>query len=387
MSHNPDIDRVVDKGLSISITGNYLVIKNIFYLNSEKELCKSALISVFTGTERIQMQDHQMYFCGSNPHLVDGNPIKGLGGGPLNPLLVIGELTAERSFSHKKTTNGAMRDYLDWYEKIIEYVGLICTPAMDVFGEQASPFKYSEFSDQKDPIFHFRDTLTSRAFIGDLTQRFENEVIGIIGLGGTGSYILDFIVKTQVKEIRGFDVDLFYAHNAFRSPGKTLESELEESKAKVYQERYQNFRTGISLYKKNIVEGCETDLIGCTFVFVSVDKGEARKVIFEILEKLKIPFIDVGMGLNRNREVIGGQLRATYYAPENASNVINENWAPLNDSPDHVYRRNIQIAELNALNACMAVIKYKKLMGFYAHEDTSYNIGWNIDSSRTKHND
>ncbi|MDI1355768.1 MAG: ThiF family adenylyltransferase [bacterium] len=387
MSHNPDIDRLVDKGLSISITGNYLVVQNIFYLDSQKELCKGALISVFTGTERIQMQDHQMYFCGTHPCFVDGSSITGLGGGPLNPQLKVGELIAERSFSHKKTTNGAMRDYLDWYEKVMEYVGLICTPPMDVFGEQASPFKYSEFSDQKDLIFHFRDTLTSRAFISDLAQRFENEVIGIIGLGGTGSYILDFMVKTRVKEIRGFDVDLFYAHNAFRSPGKTLETELEESKAKVYQERYENFRTGISFCKKNIVEGCEEDLMGCTFVFVSVDKGEARRVIFEILQKLKIPFIDVGMGLNRNNDVIGGQLRTTYFDPENAAKIIAENWAPLTDGPDHVYRRNIQIAELNALNACIAVMKYKKLMGFYAHDETSYNIGLNIDSTRTKHND
>ncbi|MGN6298177.1 MAG: ThiF family adenylyltransferase [Ginsengibacter sp.] len=387
MSHNADIDRLVDKGLSISITGNYLVIHNIFYLNSQREKCEGALISVFTGTERIQMQDHQMYFCGSQPCLVNGNPVPGLGGGPLDSKLKVDELIAERSFSHKKVSNGAMRHYLDWYEKVMEYVGLICTPAMDVFGEQASPFKYSEFCDQKDPIFHFRDTLTSRAFIGDLAHRLENEVIGIIGLGGTGSYILDFMVKTRVKEIRGFDVDLFYAHNAFRSPGKTLKSELEESKAKVYQERYENFRTGISISKKNIVEGCEEDLKGCTFVFVSVDKGEARKMIFEILQKLKIPFIDVGMGLNRNNDVIGGQLRTTYFDPENAARIIGENWAPLTDSPDHVYRRNIQIAELNALNACIAVIKYKKLMGFYAHDETSYNIGWNIDSSRTKHND
>lgn len=387
MSHNPDIDRLVDKGLSISVIDNYLIVQNVFYLNAEAKLCNGALLSVFTGTVRFQMQDHQVYFCGSHPYLVNGDPIAGLGGGPLTPQLRADRFVAERSFSHKKTTNGVTRDYLDWYEKIMEYVGVICSPAIDVFGEEANPYRYSEFTDNKDPIFNFRDSLTSRAFIGDLARRFENEVVGIIGLGGTGSYILDFLVKTRVKEIRGFDVDSFYVHNAFRSPGRMLETELEESKAKVYQERYQNFRTGISLYKKNIVQGCEEDLMGCTFVFVSVDKGEARKTIFEILENLKIPFIDVGMGLNRNNDSIGGQIRTTYFDSENTAKIIAENWAPLSDSPDHEYRRNIQIAELNALNACIAVIKYKKLMGFYAQDESSYNIGWNIDSSRTKHND
>ena len=81
----------------------------------------------------------------------------------------------------------------------------------------------------------------------------------------------------------------------FRSPGKTLETELEEPKAKVYQERYENFRNGVALFHKNIVEGSEDDLKGCTFVFVSVDKGEARKLIFEILLKLKIPFITISI--------------------------------------------------------------------------------------------
>ena len=34
--------------------------------------------------------------------------------------------------------------------------------------------------------------------------------------------------------------------------------------------------------------------------------------------------------------------------------------------PDDEYDRNIQIADLNALNAMLAVIRWKKLYGFYA---------------------
>ncbi|MDI2077801.1 hypothetical protein ABIF68_004213 [Bradyrhizobium japonicum] len=56
-----------------------------------------------------------------------------------------------------------------------------------------------------DSVFKFRDTLTSHAEIGDLAALFKDEVIAIIGLGGTGCYILDFMVKTPVKEIRGLD--------------------------------------------------------------------------------------------------------------------------------------------------------------------------------------
>ena len=36
-----------------------------------------------------------------------------------------------------------------------------------------------------------------------------------------------------------------------------------------------------------------------------------------------------------------------------------------------MYRTNIQISELNALNAALAIIRYKQIRGFY-FDDTSY---------------
>ena len=45
------------------------------------------------------------------------------------------------------------------------------------------------------------------------------------------------------------------------------------------------------------------------------------------------------------------------------------------DADDDIYNENIQIAELNSLNACLAVIKWKKYIGFYQdknHENFTY---------------
>lgn len=39
---------------------------------------------------------------------------------------------------------------------------------------------------------------------------------------------------------------------------------------------------------------------------------------------------------------------------------------PETDLPDDVYKSNIQIAELNALNAALAVLRFKQIRGFYA---------------------
>ena len=160
-------------------------------------------------------------------------------------------------------------------------------------------------------MFKFHDTLTSRAEIGDLAALFKDEVIAIIGLGGTGCYVLDYIVKTPVKEIRAFDGDAYHVHNAFRSPGRLDEADLGKGKAEVYQLRYDNFRHGLMLHQKYIDRTSGADLAGVTFAFVCVDKGSARAEIFDLLISLRIPFIDVGMGLNRKQGALSGTLRAT----------------------------------------------------------------------------
>jgi len=78
------------------------------------------------------------------------------------------------------------------------------------------------------------------------------------------------------------------------------------------------------------------------------------------------------MGLNRKRGPLNGILRATYYSAENGQRIRDEGLAELADRPDDLYRSNIQIGELNALNACLAVIRFKQLRGFYFEADPSY---------------
>src|SRR5262245_53764997 len=206
-------------------------------------------------------------------------------------------------------------------------------------------------------VFKFHDTLTSRAEIGDLAKRFSHDVVAIIGLGGTGSYLLDFMVKTPVKEVRAFDSDAFHVHNAYRSPGRLLDDgELGKTKAEVYQQRYANFREGLSIEAKSIDASSEAELEGVTFAFVCVDKGSARSAIFDVLIAKPIPFIDVGMGIDRKRGAMSGMLRATYYPAEKGVTVRAKCLAEMADAPDDEYRTNIQISELNALNAALAVL-------------------------------
>jgi hypothetical protein len=57
-------------------------------------------------------------------------------------------------------------------------------------------------------------------------------------------------------------------------------------------------------------------------------------------------------------------IRATYYATDNGAAIVTSAWRRCPTCPTDSYRTNIQISEINALNACLAVIRSKQLRGF-----------------------
>ncbi len=365
-SRNEDLRRLGEKGYAVAVDGAHLIIRDIPYLDSTGALQWAAFVAklVFVDDVRVQQDDHQIYFSGTTPHNIDGSTVANLGGGPHQ--LILGsnsiDVVVQRSFSNKPRTAGKFENFFD---KVESYVALIAGPAMSKCNASPYTFRVIE-ADQAPSVFKFQDTLTSRAEITELSLKFSDEVVAIIGLGGTGGYVLDFIVKTPVKEIRGFDVDPFHVHNAFRAPGRLVCEELGRSKAEVHTDRYANFRKGLNLQSKMLDSSSATDLDGVTFAFVCVDKGSSRAEIFEMLIAKGIPFIDVGMGPSISKDgPIKGMLRTTYYPADRAAELRADGHAEMQDAPEGIYRTNIQIAELNALNAAIAVIRFKQLRGFY----------------------
>jgi hypothetical protein len=377
-NHNEDIERLLKKGYALRLDSSHLVVRDIPYLDSQLALQWGAIVTKleFIDKVRVQQQDHQIFFAGGIPHGLDGRPVPNLGGGPATLSLAKSDVTVERTFSNKpKDAANNWVSYPDFFAKVESYERVIAGPAIERHG--ANPFTFKVDHDEAgESVFKYQDTLTSRAEIGDLAAKFKGDVIAIIGLGGTGAFLLDYFVKTPVKEVRGFDGDIFHVHTAYRSPGKLEDADLGLPKVEVYQRRYENFRHGLVLRRKYIDTSCAEDLQGTTFAFVCVDKGPARAQIFELLIALKIPFIDVGMGLNRVGAAgpLGGMLRATYYPAEDATKIRDMGLAELADRPDDEYRQNVQIGELNALNACLAIIRYKKLRGFYSDTAPSLHM-------------
>lgn len=376
VNHNDDLRRLLEKGYAVAIDPGFLIVRDIPYLGADKTLRRGSFVTklVFKDADHFQQEDHQIFFAGGVPHGLDGNPIPNLGGGEASIKLsdTHEDVVVERSFSNKPKSGA----FVDFFEKIESYVTIISGPAMELHG--ANPLTYRVVEAMPESVFKFHDTLSSRAEITDLARNFSEEVIAIIGLGGTGAYVLDLMIKTPVREIRGFDHDQFHVHTAFRSPGRLEESEFGLGKVDVYQGRYEGFRQGVKLERKFIDETSGDMFDSVTFAFVCVDKGTSRAAIFDLLIRLGIPYIDVGMGLDRKQGAINGLLRTTYYSEENAGAVREMKLATLADNPDNIYKTNIQIAELNALNASLAVIKYKQILGFYQEDEAPFHLLFGI---------
>lgn len=372
VSHNPDLKSLIDRGYAVSIDGGFMIVRDIPYLDASRALQWGAFVAklVFTDTEHFQQDDHQVFFAGGVPHALDGSAIPNLAGGPAHIELsaLNQDVRVERSFSNKPKATGA---FANFFEKIDSYTTIVSGPAMELHG--VTPYTFRAVDAMPDSVFKVHDTLSSRAEITDLAKTVSEDVIAIIGLGGTGAYVLDLLVKAPIREIRGFDHDLYHVHNAYRSPGQLNATDLGQAKAEVYQNRYGHFRHGLGLRSERIGEASSMLLEGVTFAFVCIDSGNARSEIFELLANLNIPFIDVGMGLDRKHGAINGLLRTTYFSAEGTRDTISRGLAPLTDDPENIYKSNIQIGELNALNACLAVIKYKQIRGFYYEEDPLTN--------------
>ena len=93
-----------------------------------------------------------------------------------------------------------------------------------------------------------------------------------------------------------------------------------------------------------------------------MDGGPAKNFIVTKLEEYGMPFIDVGMGLYVKDDTVGGILRVTTSKPDNRDAARARLSFAESDGVDE-YDKNIQIADLNALKATLAVLRWKKMPG------------------------
>lgn len=380
ISRSDDLSRLRDEGYEVDIQSNYLVIRNVPYVNHQCQIKRGLLASPLDLNDDVTVRptDHQAYFSGEYPCDNNGQFLEKIVID--NASTVMGDgLIINYCFSSKPRGG-----YQDYYHKMITYINILSGYARKIDPKVTAKTSVLIESKDSDSVFEYMDSASSRAGISAASAKLESEKIAIVGLGGTGSYVLDLIAKTPVKEIHLFDDDDFLQHNAFRTPGAASKEELRarHKKVKYLSERYGSMRRGIEEHAVHIDADNVSLLKGMTFVFICIDNGAAKLPIIEYLENEGISFIDVGIGIYFKKQdaKIGGHIRVTT-STDKMRECARRHIDFSEGGPDNVYEQNVQVAELNALNANLAVIKWKKLLGFYFDFDNEHNSTYTIDGN------
>ena len=223
------------------------------------------------------------------------------------------------------------------------------------------------------------DTASSRAEIVMANARLSDQTIGIVGLGGTGSYILDLVAKTSVREVHLWDGDIFLQHNAFRAPGAASVDQLERKRLKVdhFAEVYSKIHRRIVPHDSFLNKDTIEDACAMSFVFIAATDGEMKRRLIPALTSSRTPFVDVGLGLLEQDASLIGTVRTVGWSPGTSEASLEEISFTDGEAED-VYSRNIQVADINALNAAMAVIKWKKMCGYYKDMDPAHSSFFTI---------
>ena len=83
-SHNDDIQRLIDRGYAVTFDNNYLVVRDIPYLDEKLDLRWGAIVTLleFVTETKVKQQNHQVSFAGGPPYGLNGQPIPNVGDTP-----------------------------------------------------------------------------------------------------------------------------------------------------------------------------------------------------------------------------------------------------------------------------------------------------------------
>ncbi len=367
---SPDLARLADEGYDIGIVAGHLVVRDVPYVSQGRTVGRAILLFQLdlAGDTAQRPSTHVAMWTGEFPCSADGTRLSRIEHSTADQDLG-GGLFARFSFSSKPQAG-----YADYYEMVTSYINHLEGQAkrLDPAVSARTGATIAALADTGP--FRYVDSATARAGLGALNERLAVGRIAIVGLGGTGSYVLDLLAKTPVDEIHLFDGDVLLTHNAFRCPGVVPLDDLEArpNKAEYWRNRYATLRTGIVAHPYRLdASNAPAELAGFDYVFVCIDgNNRAKKAIADALGTHGTAFVDTGMGLWTG-DGVGGIVRSTTSMPADRDRLLDHlpksgGDAEPADNADDPYSRNIQVADLNMLNAVLAVLAWKRHQGFYA---------------------
>ena len=243
--------------------------------------------------------------------------------------------------------------------------------------------------------FKIPNTFEARAALGPIQDRIREQRIAVIGLGGTGAYVLDLMAKTPVPEIHLLDADEVEWHTFMRAPGAPTTEEIESlrnslpTKVAYYHSKYASLREGIYPHVVRIDNSTVLaeflSIHPLDFAFVCIDQKKdsdspRQDVVYEALSEAAIPFIDSGVSITLEGARVRGAVTTSFYAAGS------EEWRQAipnarveGNVPGY---RNVQLPEVNALAASLAVMEWRRRTEQYVSESASLLHKFRLENPR-----
>lgn len=362
-----DIVRLRQQGLEVLIRDGHLIVGHVPYRAAGGVVAYGVLVSILevrpTG-ETVRPSDHRVWFGGALPCDHAGSHITFTF--ESRSFEIIPGIQVDFGFSLKPDGG----QYSDYCHKMTYYLDILRAAAMTVDPEAtAVTHRVLEAVDDTSP-FVYEDTASSRAGTQAISAKLRLEKVAVVGLGGTGSYILDQLAKCPINEIHLFDGDVFEQHNAFRAPGAASIDELALVPFKVdyFANLYLQMHRRVIPHPYWMDESHVDELREMSFVFLSIGDGRIRKALVDRLEQFDVDFIDVGLSVTEVEAALSGMVRITTSLRghrEEARKLLTFS----DGEADDLYARNIQLASLNCLNAALAVCRFQRRCGFLIDQE------------------
>ena len=158
-----------------------------------------------------------------------------------------------------------------------------------------------------------------RAFGGYIQQVLGNLRVAVVGCGGTGSAVIEQLVRLGVRHLQLFDPDTLTAGNVTRVYGSCLDDvgEAKVSVSAAHAARIAPDAEVITTQSKITLESTARLLLDADIVFGCTDDNAGRLVLSRVASYLLTPVIDCGVLLSSGPggQLIGIDGRVTVLAP------------------------------------------------------------------------
>ncbi|MCY4302419.1 MAG: ThiF family adenylyltransferase [Aestuariivita sp.] len=294
---------------------------------------------------------------GGNAHVAN---IRGLttgavydrSGNPIGNIIAIGNGASQDQPSCTISIKKDEGEYLDAWDALKTYIQAIYG-GFRVSHNAAScqverPYTFSILGDKSRDEIQWLDLV-------------RGETIAIVGLGGVGAWIADLITKADVAEIHGWDNDTIEAKNIIRMPGAVNPDWIGKPKAEWFEETYRQIHQRVHGHPECVDEQTAAGMCAsATFGFVAVDNDRGRQVAGNALAAARIPFVDVGISLDRRDDQVTASIRIT------TAQARDEGWRKalpkVDGAGQEIYGR-LELPDVAAAAAGLAVQSWRKVRG------------------------